>query len=402
MMNYTHRGLLFDDARHFHGKAELKRMLDVMHALDYNVLHWHISDDQGFRLTLPGFERLAEHSSRRSGTNVGGYLKNHPGGPAHSGLYSPEDVAEIAAYARERNIRIMPELDMPGHFSAILSAYPEYSCDGEPIEVPGRFGVLDNTLCLGKDEARDFAKKLALAVAVQMDTDMIHIGFDEIKAGKLCSCPDCIARAERLGLKSPGELIPLFRTEVAEFLKENGIRAFAWNDASSVSGPDHSVTMLHWRPETNRMTAELINGGQKMVMCDFYHYYADYPYCMTPLKKTFRYDPVIPGVEKTENVIGLECTLWSEYFSDNEKMRFNGYYRMAAVAEQWREGGRRPYREFIADLKENEERLFGEKLNIPEGILDPIFIVRLCRFLICMLKDTEYEFKTWKKKTGRK
>lgn len=401
MMNTEYRGLLFDDARHFHGKEELKRMLDVMQRLGYNTLHWHISDDQGFRLTLPGYERLAEHSSHRSSTNVGGYLKNRPGGPAHSGLYSPGDVAEIVAYAKERGIRVMPELDMPGHFSAILSAYPEYSCDGSEIEMPGRFGVLDNTLCLGKEESRRFAKELALAVAKQMDTDVMHIGFDEIKAEKMCACPDCRARAEKLGLKSPKELIPLFRTETAEFLKANGIETFAWNDESSVTAPDFSVTMMHWRPETSRETAEYINRGQKAVMCDFYHYYSDYPYCMTPLKKTYNYDPVIKGVTELQNVIGVECTLWSEYFSDNRKMRFNGYYRMAAIAELWREGGKRPYREFIADLKAHEEELFGERLDIPESILNPIFVVRLYRFLKCMFSDSEYEFKTWMKKTGR-
>ena len=400
-MEMKYRGLLFDDARHFHGREELKRTLDVMSRLGYNVLHWHISDDQGFRLTLPGYERLSGHSSSRSYTNVGGYLKNRPVGPAHSGLYSAEDVSEIVGYARSLGIKVMPELDMPGHFSAIISAYPELSCDGKQIEVPGRFGVLDNTLCLGKDSAREFAKELALAVAKHMDADMIHIGFDEIKAKKMCSCPDCIARAEKLGLKSPKELIPLFRTEVAEYLKSNGIRVFAWNDASSVNSPDLSVTMFHWRPETDRETADYINRGQHMIMCDFYHYYADYPYAMTPLKKTYNYNPVIPGVRETDNIEGVECTLWSEYFSDNGKMRFNGYYRMAAVAEQWRDGGKRPYSEFISDLKEREVELFGEKFDIPESILNPNFFARVFRFLKCMFSDTEFEYRLWQSRKER-
>lgn len=394
-MDIKYRGLLFDDARHFHGKEELKHTLDIMSRLGYNVLHWHISDDQGFRLTLPGYEKLSQHSSYRKSTNVGGYLKNSPTGAAHGGIYTPDDVKEIVDYAGKLGISVMPELDMPGHFSAILSAYPEYTCDGKEFEVPGCFGVLENTLCLGKDEAREFAKELVLAVAKQTGARMMHIGFDEIKSGKMCSCPDCISRAKKLGLKSPKELIPLFRTEVAEFLKENGISVYAWNDASSVTSPDLSVTMIHWRPETNRETAEYINRGQHMIMCDFYHYYADYPYCMTPLKKTYRYNPVIRGINELENVEGFECTLWSEYFSDNGKMRFNGYYRMAAIAEQWRSEGKRPYREFISDLKAHEEELFGERLDIPESILNPGIFTRVFRFVRCMLKDSDYEYKYW-------
>ena len=399
-MKYEYRGLLFDDARHFHGKEELKKMLDVMAALDYNVLHWHISDDQGFRLTLPGFERLSEHSSHRKDTNVGGYFKNRPGGPGNSGLYSPEDVEEILDYAAARNIKVMPELDIPGHFSAILSAYPEYTCDGVKIEVPGRFGVLENTLCLGKTEAREFAKGLALAVARQMKADSIHIGFDEIRTNKMCACPDCRKRAEELGLKSPAEMIPLFRTELAEFLKENGIAAFAWEDPTSVREPDPSVVMEHWKPETNRTAAKCLNAGQKMVISDFYHTYADYPFCMTPLKKTFNYDPFFRGIEKKENVIGLELTLWSEFFADNGKMRFHAYYRMAALAEHWREGGRRSYEEFIEDLRSREEELFGRRLDIPESILNPSFGARLARFTRCMLKDSEYEYQLWLKTKG--
>ena len=394
-MAFEYRGVLLDDARHFHGLDCAKELIDVMARLGYNTLQWHISDDQGFRLTLPGFEKLAQHSSRRAGTNVGGYYKNAPGGPAHEGIYSEADVKELVAYAAERGIEVMPELDMPGHFSAILSAYPEYGCGGEAYDVPGRFGVLENTLCLGSDEAREFAKRLALAVARQMGARKMHIGFDEIKTNKMCACPKCTARAKKLGLKSVKELIPLFRREVAEMLSDNGIRAFAWNDESSVTAEDTSVTMMHWRPETSRETAGYIDRGQKIVLCDFYHAYADYPYCMTPLKKTLRYKPTLRGVTKQENIIGMQCCIWAEFISDNRKIPYLAYYRLAALAENWREGGKRPYREFIRDLRAHEKELFGRDLRLGEDILNPCFPVRLVRFAICMLKDSEYEFRLW-------
>lgn len=390
---FEHRGYMQDDARHFQGADAAVEIMEIMFRLRMNVFHWHLSDDQGFRLNMPGYERLAAHSSHRKSSHVGGYVKNAPDSEPYFALYTREDIDRVLTAARERGIKVIPEMDMPGHFSAILSAYPEFTCDGAAIDVPGRYGVLENTLCLGKKDAREFAKKLALDTARYLDADTIHIGFDEIKTNKMCACPDCQREAKRRGLASPVELIPLFRNEVRDFLGENGIKCIAWDDENSHTGPDENITLMHWRPESNRKAADRANHGQKTIMADFYHYYADYPYCMTPLKKTYNYDPVIPGVKALENVVGVETPFWAEFLRRDDKRELYGYYRMAAVAENaWNTPAERPaYADFMKELRAREEYYFGKRLDAPESLLNPAFPVRLVRLIKCLYRNSDLE-----------
>lgn len=401
---FSHRGYMQDDARHFQGADAACEALEILFRFKMNVFHWHISDDQGFRLDLPGYERLSRHASRRNSSNKGGYTRNQPDNVPYSALYTREEVEKVLRCARERGIRVIPEMDMPGHFSAILSACPEFSCTGEAIEVPGRYGVLPNVLCLGKPEARHFARQLALDVANYLGSDIIHIGFDEIKPEQLCRCPKCKAEAKRQGLSGPEQLIPLFRREVIDFLAEHGIRAIAWDDENSVPGPENDIILYHWRPESNRKAVSRANCGQRTVMCDFYHHYADYPYCMTPLKKTYRYNPVLRGIQKTENVIGLETPLWAEFLSDPRKREMNGFYRIAAVAENaWNdETCKQKYDDFFRELRSREEYYFGKVLDVPESILNPSFPVRLARLIRCLKKDSDWEVKLWLKEKANR
>ncbi len=398
---FSYRGVMVDDARHCQGTKMLKELMDVMFRLKFNVLHWHIADDQGFRIPLPDHPALNKAFVRNS-SNIGGNFKNHPDNKPYEASYTVEEVREILQYAKERGIRIIPEIDMPGHHSAILYCYPQYACgkDGSmaPKEVPGRYGVLDNVLCLGKKEARDFAKNLALSTARFLESDTIHIGFDEIKADHMYTCPDCRKEAERRGLKDPAKLIPLFREEVRDYLLENGISSLAWNDESAFSGPDPKMTVIHWRPETNQKVVHKINQGQKTVMSGFYHYYLDYPYSMTPLKKTYRFEPILKGIVKEENVIGTECPLWSEFISTEDKFRFNTYYRLAAVSKITWSHEKPSYKSFLTELREKEAYWFGRQLAIPDNLLDPPLFSRIRRLQKCLTQDADYEIKLWKQK----
>lgn len=397
---FEHRGYMQDDARHFQGAGAAVEILEIMFRFKMNVFHWHISDDQGFRLNLPGYERLARQATGRLSSNVGGYTKNRPDNVPYSAVYSRDEMETVLKAARERGIRVIPEIDMPGHFSAILSAYPEFTCDGVKIDVPGRYGVLENTLCLGKKEAREFAKQLALDVACYFKADTVHIGFDEIKTGKMCACPDCLAEAERRGLKSPEELLPLFREEVKEFLSDHGIGVIAWDDENSLSGPADDITLMHWRPESNLRAAKRAHNGQKTICCDFYHHYADYPYCMTPLKKTYLRDPVFPGVRDDSSIVGVETPLWAEFVRSADKREMNAFYRIAAVSQNaWNRPAERPaYEDFKKELTEREAYYFGKRLDVPESILNPPFAVRLVRLKKCLYEDADLEVKLWKAK----
>ena len=396
---FHYRGVLADDARHFQGVEMLKELLEVMFRLRFNVLHWHLCDDQGFRLPLPGYPELSKGFIRPS-SNTGGFLNNRPDNKPYEASYTEEEIQEILTFAEERGIKVIPEIDMPGHHSAILYCYPQFAC-GEsgcmaPKEVPGRYGVLENTLCLGKKEAREFAKKLALDTAHFLKSDTIHIGFDEIRTDHMRNCPDCRKEVERKGLKDPSMLIPFFREEVRDFLQENGVNSMAWNDESAFIGPDSRMTVIHWRPETNRKAVKKANQGQMMVMSDFYHYYLDYPYCMTPLKKTYRYEPSLRGIRNSESVVGTECTLWSEHIGTPEKSRFNAYYRMAAVSMTAWHTDKPPYKVFLKELRQKEEYYFGRKLAIPDDLLDPPLWARIRRFWKCMKQDSYHEVEVWK------
>lgn len=366
---FLYRGFMLDVARHFQTIDTVKKVIDMLFKLKLNVFHWHLSDDQGFRIALPGYERIAEKGSKRSCSFVGGFKNAHSDNTPHSGIYSVEEIKDVLAYAKARGIKVIPEIDLPGHFSAVLASHPEYTCEGKEFEVPGHYGVLENILCLGNDEARDFAKGLLLTVARLFDTDIMHIGFDEIKSDKLKKCPKCQARKKALGLKNERQLIGAFREEVRDYLADNGVRIICWNDG--LDAVDEKSIVQHWMPGTAKKTAKRINDGQKTIISDFMHYYCDYPYCMTPLDKTYHYNPVMKNVTKPENVIGVEAPLWAEWVEGPDKIYFYGSYRMAALAESaWNEK-KRPYKAFIKDLRDNDEYYFGKRLNIPDELLTP-------------------------------
>jgi len=396
---FSYRGVMVDEARHFQGPALLKELLEIMFRLKFNVLHWHLSDDQGFRIPLPGYPELTK-AFRRNSSNRGGYFRSKPNHKPYEASYTDEQVREILLFAKERGIRVIPEIDMPGHFSAVLACYPQYACGAggsmAPKEVPGGFGVLGNALCLGKKEAREFAKKLALDTARYLGSDAVHIGFDEIRTDHMRRCPDCQREAQRRGLKDSDQLIPLFREEVRDYLTENGVHPMAWNEESAFDDPDPQMTLIHWHPETNKQAVERIDRGQKMVISDFYHYYLDYPYCMTSLKKTYEYEPVLKEIKRPENVIGTECTIWTEYIYSPEKFRMNVYYRLAAAAKTAWCREKPSYPEFLKELREKEAYWFGEKLAIPDQLLDPPFWTRIRRLWKCLLRDSQYEIKVWK------
>ncbi len=395
---FSYRSAMLDDARYFHGKENVKKFLDVLFNLKFSVFHWHLSDDQGFRLLLDGIEDVCEKASKRKNSRVGGYVFGHADGKEHQGIYTKEDVWEIIEYAKDRGIKVIPEIDLPGHFSAILSAKPEFSCDGKQIDVPYQTGVLENVLCLGNQKAREFAKDLLLKTAKLFDTDVMHVGFDEIKTNKLKKCPKCQERIKALGLNDEKALIENFRVEVRDFLKSNGVNIICWNDG--LTEVDRDCVVQHWKFGTDKETVKRINDGQRMIISDFYHYYMDYPYSMTPLKKTYYHEPVFLGVEKKENIIGIEAPFWAEWAKEWDKIKFNGYYRLACVAETaWNEE-KRPYEVFMEDLRKNEEEYFGERLDISEKLLNPKF--KRLKFIRYVFSDNQIELKKWQKSKREK
>jgi hexosaminidase len=188
---YGYRGAMLDVSRHFFGADEVRRFLDVMYRLRLNKFHWHFADDQGFRIALKDYPQLEEIAAKRSFTDYGGYdKKTFRDHTPYAGAYTEKEVRDIVAYAAERGIEVIPELDMPGHLSAIIAAYPELSCSGEKIEVPGTFGVLENALCIGNDDAMRFMDGLLHTLADLFSAKTFHLGFDEVLLTHLKTCPN--------------------------------------------------------------------------------------------------------------------------------------------------------------------------------------------------------------------
>jgi hexosaminidase len=370
---YGYRGVMLDVARHFFPKEEVLRLLDIMFRLRLNKFHWHIADDQGFRIALKGYPKLEEIASKRAYTARGGFAGGGDNDRTpYGGSYSEEEVREILACAAVRGIEVIPELDMPGHMSAIIAAYPELSCTGEPLAVPGDFGVLDNVLCIGNDAALEFMEGLVHTLCDLFEAKTFHIGFDEVKADHLKRCPRCGARMRALGIKRVEGLKAYAKDRIRDSLQRRGVRVIMYNDGMTEADP--SVVCYHWLGVRGllKKTISRINQGQPVILANTSHFYMDYPYVWTPLKKTYRFNPFFRGLTRPENILGMEAPLWTEYVADHGKLAFNAYYRMAALAEiAWCGKARRPYADFMTALRTREEYYFGEKQDIPDRILNP-------------------------------
>ena len=234
---YAYRGFMLDCARHFWTIDKIKQILDVMAALKMNEFHWHLSEDQGWRAEIKKYPLLTEKGSIRNGTQVSprdsapdsARVKDAEYG---RGLYyTQEQMREIVAYAAQRHIEVIPEIDMPGHMVAAIACYPELSCRGEATEVSPKWGVLDNICCCGKEDVYRFAKDVIDELVEIFPGRFFHIGGDEVPKKRWKECPACQKKIRELGLKDENALQGYFNNQIAEYLRSKGKRMIAWNEA---------------------------------------------------------------------------------------------------------------------------------------------------------------------------
>jgi hexosaminidase len=387
------RGVLLDEARHYMGKEFVKELLDTMFLFRYNVFHWHLSDDQGFRIALSNYPRL-KAASMRKGTLEGWALgkKRWTDGP-YAFAYSESDIEDILLYAKNRGIEVVPEIDMPGHLSALLSAYPEYSCGKTPFEVPTSFGILDHTLCLGNSEARQFMIGLVDEVAYLFKARHFHLGFDEIKSKTMDSCPLCQKRIQDEHLRNAKGLISLFQKELREHLRQRDIVPLFWNDGSREKDEDAILEVWELtKPGNRRRAVAQINGGQKAIIAPFFSTYASNAYCLMPLRKTFAFDPILRGVKRPQNVLGSELCYWSEYYRSPEKFAFEFNARAAILSATLWGSSKGSYSSFMGDLQAKSAFYFKDSFPLSTAVSNPSFFTRLPRFLAYQ-KDVDSEFK---------
>ena len=327
---YPYRAFMIDCARHFFSVADLKKMIDAAALFKMNVFHWHLTDDQGWRIEIKEHPRLTKISSLPASSDFGGI---HADGP-YEGIYTQGQLREIVDYCAERYIEVVPEFDMPGHTSAVLAAYPAFSCTGGPFYVQTKQGIFQDILCAGKEETFHFLFDVLEEMLSIFPSRYIHIGGDEAPKVRWKACLDCQARMKAEDLPDEQALQGYFMNRVISWLRARGRTAVVWNESLRGGNLDPSA-VVQMRMDKNGECARWANGGGKVIVSDFYHYYCDYPYAMTPLWKTYRYRPALKDVRPIyqKNILGVEAPVWTEYIETLAHMSEMCYPRFAAVAE---------------------------------------------------------------------
>lgn len=319
--HYGHRGLSLDCSRHFFTADEVKKIIDQMTRVKLNVLHWHLVDDQGWRIECKTLPLLHE--------TTGTY-------------YTQEEIRSVIEYARVRGMEIIPEIDMPGHTRSMIAAYPHLSCFGEKTELCQFGGIFEKILCPGKDETFEFIEKLLTEVCALFPDDRFHIGGDEAPKTEWKKCPHCKARMEALGLTDYEDLQGYFTKRVVAILKKHGKRAVCWNDVLESKDVDTENIIQYWTAQHEAPVPAFIERGGKVIFSNMSALYFDYPHGINSLNKVYHYQPVVMGKSYADspNMLGYEAALWSEQVKTPEHLEELLFPRLYAVSEiAWNEAG---------------------------------------------------------------
>lgn len=361
------RAYMLDEARHFMGKETVKNLLDEMARLKMNVFHWHLTDDAGWRVEIRKYPKLTEIGSHRSDTQIGGWNSDMTAGKPHSGYYRQEDIKEILEYARIRQIKIVPEIEMPGHASAAIAAYPWLGITKEKIEVPVRFGKHYCAYDVIDPRVKRFLHDVIIEVAELFETDVVHIGGDEVRFDQWEADRDLREYKEKKGFNSYMDIQIEFTNGIADFAGENGIKIMGWNEilgknlhaydnisfAETSTSVSDNVIVHFWLGDSEEIIKAAVSGN-KIVNSTNVYTYIDYNYETIPLEKAYEFDPVPSGLpeEYVGNILGLGCQMWTEWASRPQDVYIGTFPRIAAYAEDgWTDTGRKDYDNFLMRLK---------------------------------------------------
>lgn len=350
---YKWRGFMLDNARNFFGKADILRLIDLISMQKYNILHLHLTDDQGWRVEIDKYPLLNQVGSMRAGTiHRKNGVKASDGIP-HGGYLTKNDLREIVAYAAARYITVVPEIDMPGHMTAMLAAYPELSCTGKQIEVAQGGGIYQDILCAGNPKVYRMLEDIITEFLEIFPAPYFHIGGDEAPKINWKKCPKCQAVMKENHLPDENALQAHFTNHFVDFLKQHGKRAIGWSECINPK-LDGGVILQHWKMGDEKTAAEQINLGRETILSSFLYTYLDYPYAMTSLKKTYNFQPILHGVkpENEKYVIGVETPVWTECIHTTQKLDYMIFPRIAAISEvAWTEHANKNFSDFIKRLK---------------------------------------------------
>ena len=349
---FAYRGMHLDVARHFFSVDEVKRYIDVMAIHKLNTLHWHLTDDQGWRIEIKRYPELTAVGSIRKATVVRKEWGTYDGTP-YGGFYTQDEIRDVVKYAADRGVTVIPEIDLPGHMLAALTAYPELGCTGGPYEVWGRWGVADDVLCPGREKTFEFLEGVLTEVMELFPSEYIHIGGDECPKVRWEKCPRCQAKIRQLGLKDDGEhtaehyLQSYVTDRIGKFLAQHGRRIIGWDEILEGRAPSDAVVMS-WRGSEGGIAAAKL--GHDVIMTPNSHFYFDYYQSLDtdaepfgiggyiPMEQVYSYDPAFPELtpEQQKHILGVQANLWTEYVLSDEHLEYMLLPRLAALSEvQW-------------------------------------------------------------------
>ena len=359
---FRYRGFMIDVGRHFFPVSYLKQMIDLMALHNINYFHWHLTEDQGWRIEIKKYPKLTEIGSKRDSTIIDWETKKFDGKP-HSGFYTQDEAREIVRYAADRFITVVPEIDLPGHTTAALASYPELGCTGGPYKVLCSFGVFPDVLCAGNDQTLQFTKDVLDEIMDIFPSEYIHIGGDECPKSRWEKCPKCQAKIKELGIKTlpkhskENQLQTYFMSELEKEINAHGRRMLGWDEVLE-GGLTPNSTIMSWRGIQGGI--EAARQHHDVIMTPIQRLYFSNPRInkMTGfewMNRVYNFEPVPAELTDADKkfVIGTQGCIWTEWTADSTKMEWQILPRMAALSEiQWTLPEHKNFERFMERLPE--------------------------------------------------
>lgn len=383
---FAYRGMHLDVCRHFFPLEFVKEYIDLLALHNMNTFHWHLTDDQGWRIEIKKYPKLTEVGSMRSRTVVGKARSKEYDNTPYGGFYTQEQAKEIVAYAQERYITVIPEVDLPGHMLAALAAYPDMGCTGGPYEVSPDWGIFKDVLCIGNEQTMQFLEDVMEEITEIFPSKYVHIGGDEAPRTRWASCPKCQARIKAEGLKADKEhtaedrLQSYCMTRIEKFLNNKGRQIIGWDEILE-GDVAPNATVMSWRGTSGGIKAAQM--GHDVIMTPNVYCYFDYyqskdtenePLAIggyLPVEKVYSLDPTASLTEEqARHILGAQANVWTEYIATTEHVEYMILPRMAALAEvQWTKSEKKDYADFTQRLPRLMKFYQRDSLNYAKHML---------------------------------
>lgn len=378
---FAYRGMHLDVCRHFFPVSFIKNYIDLLAMHKMNVFHWHLTDDQGWRIEIKKYPRLTEVGSVRKQSMIGKYDDNTFDGKEYKGFYTQDEIREVVKFAQERFVTVIPEIEMPGHSLAALAAYPEYSCVGGALEVGTKWGVFEDVFC-PKEETFKFLEDVLSEVISLFPSQYIHVGGDECPKARWKTCAHCQALIKQENLKDEMGLQSYFIRRIEKFLNSKNKKLIGWDEILE-GGLAPAATVMSWRGTEGGIAAARMNHDVVMTPgshCYFDHYQSEpstEPNAIggyTTIKKVYDFEPVPTDsltTEQQKHILGAQANVWTEYILEPAHVEYMAYPRALALAEVlWSPKNVRDWNNFSSRLLNHFQFLDKLKVNYSKSIFD--------------------------------